>query len=135
MGFKKTDPCLSFADIGLFNSLDRNRAIQRMEKINAVVNWSKIERLVVSGYSVGKSAEGGEAYHPLLLLKCLLLQQWFRIDSDPELETQINDRISFKKFLGLPMDQPAPDHSTCSRFRSRLSRDTMNSFPNLPPEG
>jgi len=125
MGYKKTDSRLSFADIALFSSLDRNRAIQRMEKINKVVNWSKIEHLVVRGYAVGKSAEGGEAYHPLLLLKCLLLQQWFRIDSDPELENQINDRISFKKFLGLSFDRPSPDHSTFSRFRSRLSKDAM----------
>jgi IS5 family transposase len=58
-------------------------------------------------------------------MKCLLLQQWFKIDSDPELETQINDRISFKKFLGLSFDDPAPDHSTFSRFRGRFSKDTM----------
>jgi IS5 family transposase len=58
-------------------------------------------------------------------MKCLLLQQWFHIDSDPELETQINDRSSFKKFLGLSFDQPSPDHSTFSRFRSRFSKDTM----------
>jgi len=58
-------------------------------------------------------------------MKCLLLQQWFKIDSDPELETQINDRISFKKFLGLSFDEPAPDHSTFSRFRGRFSKDTM----------
>ena len=128
MGYKKTDSRLSFADIALFSSLDRNRAIQRMEKINKVVNWSKIEHLVVRGYAVGKSAEGGEAYHPLLLLKCLLLQQWFRIDSDPELETQINDRISFKKFLGMPMDEPSPDHCTFSRFRSRLPKETMKAI-------
>jgi len=51
----------------------------------------------------------------LMLLKALLLQKWFRIPSDPELENQINDRISFKKFLGLPLDRPSPDHST--RFR------------------
>ena len=51
-----------------------------------------------------------------MLLKCLLLQKWFRIPSDPELENQINDRISFKKFLGLPLDKP-------SSFRARgLSR-------------
>jgi len=54
-----------------------------------------------------------------------LLQKWFRIPSDPELENQINDRISFKKFLGLPLEQPSPDHSTFSRFRSRLSKDAM----------
>jgi len=36
-----------------------------------------------------------------MLLKALLIQKWFHIHSDPELENQINDRISFKNFLGL----------------------------------
>jgi IS5 family transposase len=56
----------------------------------------------------------------------MLLQKWFHIDSDPELESQINDRISFKKFLGLAFDNPSPDHSTFSRFRKRLSKNAMN---------
>jgi IS5 family transposase len=76
-------------------------------------------------YPVGKSFEGNDAYPPLILMKCLLLQQWFKIDSDPELETQINDRISFKKFLGISFDNPAPDHSTFSRFRGRFTKDTL----------
>ncbi len=104
MSFKKMEPNLSFADMSLFSSLEHNRAIKRMEQIDAVVNWSRIERLVVKKYPVGKSSEGNEAYHPLLLLKCLLLQQWFQIDSDPELETLINDLVSFNKFLGLAVE-------------------------------
>jgi IS5 family transposase len=127
MSFKKMSR-LSFADIALFKSMDHNQAIKRMEKINNVVNWSRIESLVLRDYPVGKSSEGNDAYHPLLLLKCLLLQQWFHIDSDPELETQINDRTSFKKFLELPMDELAPDHSTFSRFRGRLSKETMKAI-------
>jgi len=127
MSFKKMSR-LSFADIALFKSMDRNRAIIRMEKINSVVNWSRIESLLLRDYPVGKSSEGNDAYHPLLLLKCLLLQQWFHIDSDPELETQINDRSSFKKFLELPMDELSPDHSTFSRFRSRLTKETMKAI-------
>ncbi|MCX5819782.1 MAG: IS5 family transposase [Deltaproteobacteria bacterium] len=130
MGFKKMETNLSFADVSLFSSLERNRAIKRMEQINAIIDWSRIERLVVRHYPVGKSSEGSEAYHPILILKCLLLQQWFRIDSDPELETQINDRISFKKFLGLAMDKPSPDHCTFSRFRSRLSPQNMKAINN-----
>jgi IS5 family transposase len=55
-----------------------------------------------------------------------MLQKWFRINSDPELENQINDRLSFKKFLGLPLSKPSPDHSTFSRFRSRLSKQAMD---------
>ena len=56
----------------------------------------------------------------------MLLQKWFHIDSDPELESQVNDRISFKKFLGLSFDNPSPDHSTFSRFRKRLSKNAMD---------
>jgi IS5 family transposase len=62
---------------------------------------------------------------PLMLLKCMFLQKWFRIPSDPELENQINDRLSFKKFLDLPLDRLSPDHSTFSRFRSRSSKEAM----------
>jgi transposase, IS5 family len=130
MAFKKTETNLSFADIALFNSLEQNRAIKRLQQISSIVNWPRIERLIIRNYPVGKSSDGNEAYHPLLLLKCLLLQQWFRIDSDPELETQINDRISFKKFLGLAVDQPSPDHCTFSRFRSRFSPEIMKSINN-----
>jgi len=125
MGFKNMKTNFTFADISLFNSMEKNRAIKRMEQINAIVDWSRIENLLMRNYPVGKSFEGNDAYPPLILMKCLLLQQWFKIDSDPELETQINDRISFKKFLGLSFDDSAPDHSTFSRFRGRFSKDNM----------
>ena len=60
-----------------------------------------------------------------MLLKGLLLEKWYRIDSDPELENQINNQY-LKKFMGLSFDQHSPDHSTFSRFRSRLSKEAMN---------
>lgn len=125
MGYKKMETNLTFTDISLFSSMEHNRAITRMDAINAIVDWSRIENLLMRRYPVGKSHEGNEAWPPLILMKGLLLSQWFKIDSDPELETQINNRISFKKFLGLSFDQRSPDHSTFSRFRSRLSQDTM----------
>jgi len=43
MGFKKMETNFSFADISLFSSLERNRAIKRMQQINAIVDWSRIE--------------------------------------------------------------------------------------------
>jgi hypothetical protein len=49
----------------------------------------------LNNYTVGTSADGANAYPPLLLFNCLMLQKWFRINSDPELENQINDRLSF----------------------------------------
>jgi len=125
MGFKKIDPELTFAELALESSMDKNRSLDTLMHMNKVIDWSKIERLLLEYYNTGKSNEGADAYPPLMLFKALLLQKWFRIPSDPELESQINDRISFKKFLNLPFNMPAPDHSTFSRFRKRLSKKAM----------
>jgi IS5 family transposase len=126
MGFKKMDDSLDFADFVLANSLKHNRSITLMEKIDKAINWSRVESILLNHYTIGTSSEGADAYPPLLLFKCLLLQKWFHINSDPELENQINDRLSFKKFLLLPFGKQAPDHSTFSRFRSRLSKKAMD---------
>ena len=125
MGFKKIDRKMGFAELALATSMEKNRSLQTLEQMNKVINWPRIEKIMLKYYKVGTSNEGADAYPPLMLFKCLLLQKWFRIPSDPELESQINDRISFKSFLKLPFDMPSPDHSTFSRFRKRLSKKAM----------
>jgi IS5 family transposase len=125
MGYKQIESNVTFAEVSLLKSMEHNRSLKRLEKINQVINWSQVEEILMAHYAVGSSREGADAYPPLMLLKGLLLQKWYRIDSDPELENQINDRISFKKFIGLSFDQHSPDHSTFSRFRGRLSKEAM----------
>jgi len=119
------DSKYSFADVTLRRSMDHNRSLERMERINAVIDLSRVEEVLRKHYSIGRSAEGADAYPPLLLLKALLRQKWFRIDSDPKLETKINDRFSFKRFLGLSLERPSSDHSTVSQFLSHLSKEAM----------
>jgi transposase, IS5 family len=125
MGYKQIEPNMTFAEVSLLKSMEHNRSLKRLEKINQIINWSQVDEILMAHYTVGTSREGADAYCPLMLLKGLLLQKWYRIDSDPELENQINDRISFKKFIGLSFDQHSPDHSTFSRFRGRLSKEAM----------
>ena len=95
MGYKKMKQNLGFADLALASSMKHNRSLKLMEKLNAAIDWTRVETILMNHYTVGTSGEGADAYPPLLLFKCLLLQKWFHIDSDPELESQINDRISF----------------------------------------
>ena len=125
MGFKNIESKIGFAELAFSSSMEKNRSLQTLEQMNKVINWSKVENILMKHYKIGISNEGADAYPPLMLFKCLLLQKWFRVPSDPELESQINDRISFKKFLKLPFDMPSPDHSTFSRFRKRLSKKAM----------
>jgi IS5 family transposase len=125
MAYKKIDSYFSFADIAIQKNADKNRSLIFLNKVNATIDWEPVQKILIKFYETGKSKEGERAYSPLLLFKCMLLQKWFQIKSDPELESQINDRISFKSFLNLPMDYASPDHSTFSRFRKRLSKDAM----------
>jgi transposase, IS5 family len=89
MGFKKMKNEFSFADVVLERSKRNNRSIKKMRALNQSINWKRVEDILLSHYTVGTSNEGADAYPPLLLFKCLLLQKWFHIDSDPELESQI----------------------------------------------
>ncbi|RPH48317.1 MAG: hypothetical protein EHM85_17430 [Desulfobacteraceae bacterium] len=130
MGFKKASRDLNFAEFLLRSSMNKNRCLDNLSKINDSLDWDSIEEMLAGYYNTGKSAKGAGAYPPLILFKCLLLQKWFRINSDPELECYVNDRISFKKFLGIPFTDPSPAHSTFSRFRKRLSKKAMDNLNN-----
>ena len=125
MGYKQIERNMTFAEVSLQKAMKNNRSLKRLEKIDEVINWDRVNGTLMAHYTVGNSNEGADAYPPLMLLKGLLLQKWYKIESDPELENQINDRISFKKFLGIGFDMAAPDHSTFSRFRGRLTKEAM----------
>lgn len=89
---------------------------QRLERITALVDWSRLEQLVAGIYA---APVGRPSYPPLLLVKVLLLQQWYNL-SDPQLEEALGDRRSFRRFVGLGLQDDTPDHSTISRFRTAL---------------
>jgi transposase, IS5 family len=91
---------------------------RQLEKIAALVDWAAFERLLGDVYA---APVGRPSYGPVVLMKCLLLQQWYRL-SDPGFEEALADRLSFRRFVGLALADPVPDHSTLSRFSSELSR-------------
>jgi transposase, IS5 family len=55
---------------------------------------------------------------PVIIVKMLVLQAWYGL-SDPELERQVDDRLSFQRFLGFP--DKSPDYCTVWRFMERLA--------------
>jgi IS5 family transposase len=54
-------------------------------------------------------------------VKLLLLQQWHGL-SDEGLEAAVDDRLSFRRFAGIPLAESVPDHSSVWRFREELAR-------------
>lgn len=91
---------------------------RRLEAIEVLVDWAAVERLLAAVYA----APTGRASYPVLsLFKAVLLGAWHGL-GDPELEAALGDRLSFRRFAGLALDQPVPDHSTLWRFRDQLRR-------------
>ena len=66
MGYKQIDKNLSFADLAVSKSLEKNRSLKMMEKINKVVKWRNIEALLLEHYEVGTSKEGARCLSPIV---------------------------------------------------------------------
>jgi len=89
----------------------------RLAEVDPLINWDAF-RLIIAGMYRNKTEKGGRPnIDEVVMIKMLVLQQWYGL-SDPELERQVADRISFRKFLGFP--DAIPDYSTVWRFRERL---------------
>lgn len=105
----------SFVDALASSKLGRNARLDRMA---AQVQWDRFETLL---RQLEPDGAGRPPFDPLLMFKALLLQQWYAL-SDAQLEEALNDRVSFRHFLGLTLQADAPDHTTLCRFRNRLIR-------------
>ena len=104
----------SFADGPVNQRAGRNGWL---DEIGKLINWSAVMTLLDPIYA---SDEGRPSYPLLTYVKLLLLQQWYGL-SDPGLEEAVDDRLSFRRFAGLPLDESVPDHSTIWRFRQELA--------------
>ncbi len=104
----------SFVDVLVPDRVGRNA---RLERIDEVVDWRKLAKLVNGIYA---APLGRPSYPPVVMVKIMVLQQWYDA-SDEAMEEALWDRISFKRFVGLAIEDDVPDHSTISRFRKEVT--------------
>src|SRR5919206_112979 len=109
-----------FRQLGLADSIVQRRRKKTawLDRLDAALDWPALEAIVGAVYA---SREGGRAYPLLTYVKLLLLQQWYGL-SDEGLEAAMDDRLSFRRFAGIPLSESVPDHSSVWRFRERLAR-------------
>ena len=93
----------------------------RLARIDGLLDWSRFEA-ELSGFYPSRRGEPG--YPPLVMFKVVLLQRWYAL-SDPGMEEALADRLSFRRFVGLSLSDPTPDHTTIFRFRERLQSDGL----------
>lgn len=113
MAVKRTGQ-FSFVDALAPAGLGRN---DRLERLAELVKWYRFEKLLAGVRDA--AGPGRPGYRPLLMFKALLLQSLYGL-SDAELEEFLADRLSFRRFVGLSLEDMVPDHTTICRFRNRL---------------
>ena len=87
-----------------------------LERLDRTLDWQPIEKALQAMYP---ATTGRPPCPPLALFKMSLLQHCYGL-SDPQCEELVADRLSWRRFVGLGLQDKVPDETTLVRFRQRL---------------
>jgi IS5 family transposase len=93
-----------------------------LEKLDKYIDWKVFEKPLYEAFKDEEKdmLKGGRPpFSKLMLFKALLIQSLYNL-SDDQLEFQIVDRASFKRFLSLKKSDKVPDSKTFWAFREQL---------------
>jgi len=92
-----------------------------LRKLKQHIPWERFTRRLIKLYK-GGGMVGRPPFDPALVLKVTLIAFLYNL-SERQAEVYVNDNLSAKYFVGLAVDQKAPDHSTLTVFRERLQQN------------
>lgn len=87
-------------------------------KLKEEIDWESFLPLLLTYYK-GGGEYGNPAFNPVLVLKMLFLAKLADL-TERQTEEFANFNLPAKYFLGLGVDQKAPDHATLTVFKERL---------------
>ena len=115
-----------YSQPGLFDEENRHEKLTQQGDplivMNEMVDWEIFRPILNRTFQkVAKGPGGRPPYDYLVMFKILILQRLYNL-SDEQMEYQLNDRISFMRFLGLRINGTIPDQNTIWLFREHLTR-------------
>ena len=117
-------------NIGLFDKEETSTKLSKLgnplEKLHKVIDF-EIFRMELEDNMLNhdkKSNAGCKPYDVVMMFKIILLKRFYNM-SDEQAEYQINDRLSFKEFLGLSSGDRVPDARTIWLFQDNLIKKDL----------
>lgn len=112
-------------DYGFFDQDIRLSKLSKLgdplERLSEGVDFECFRELLESQLSRSPKGKGGRRpYDYVMMFKILILQRYYNL-SDDQTEYQINDRMSFMRFLQLTISDDIPDSKTIWHFSERLT--------------
>jgi IS5 family transposase len=118
--FQDTGSGSFFGDMAYERILGRHRK-HFLVILNQLIDWKAIGGELLPLYK-GEGRRGRPPYEPHVLLKMLFLSYLYNV-SERSMEEFADTNVLAKWFMGLAIDEPAPDHSTLRVFRRRLEQE------------
>lgn len=110
-----------------FGFFDEEARLTRLSQLGdslerlKIIDWTLFNPILNKAFAKEKKSKGGRPpFEYLMMFKILVLQRLFNL-SDDQAEYQINDRMSFMRFLGLSLGNKVPDAKTIWLFRDTLT--------------
>lgn len=99
-----------------------------LDRLDKRINWEMFRGELEAFVNKEAKGPGGRPRHDVVMMfKILVLQRYYNL-SDEQTEFQINDRLSFQKFLGLTLADDVPDEKTIWLFREEIGKGTKRLF-------
>jgi IS5 family transposase len=113
-----------YRDYGFFDQDIRLTKLSKLgdplEKLNQGIDFELFRNVLESGFEkVAKGKGGRRPFDYVMMFKILILQRYYNL-SDDQIEYQINDRMSFMRFLNLTISDDIPDSKTVWNFREQM---------------
>ena len=124
---------IKYKSQGNFGLFDEQETYQKLsdignplEKISSVIDFEMFRNTLEDGIlnKDKKSNAGAKPYDVVMMFKIMILQRYYGL-GDTQIEYQILDRLSFKKFLGLESGDKVPDEKTVWLFRENITKSGL----------
>jgi len=101
-----------------------------LRKLKEMINWKRYSYRIIKLYK-GEGVVGRPPFDPAQVLRMLFIAYFYHL-TERQVETFVNHYLPAKYFVGLSVEEKAPDHSTLSVFRERLiKRGKLEVFERL----
>ena len=114
---------------GLFDAALRLEELHEMgdplARLDQVIDWTLFTPVLARIPKAEPKGPGGRPpFACLTMFKALIIQSLYQL-SDEQLQFQMTDRLSFKRFLGFTHADKSPDEKTFWAFREVLTRHQL----------
>jgi IS5 family transposase len=94
-----------------------------LESISKVIDFEYFRPVLEERFlnTNKKNNAGAKPFDIVMMFKIMLIQRYYNL-GDRQVEYQIIDRMSFKRFLGLESGDKVPDEKTIWAFREKLTQ-------------